>query len=108
MMTNNDEKYAVVSTVDVIKKTYIIPMSKLQELNTDAPVELVWASDSVVCGEVIPVIERFADEVLLSLEEMSWDQVKQHVAVWNDPEEQDLKLAVDNCLKKDYTDEVDY
>lgn len=104
----NSEKYAVVSTVDVIKKTYIIPISKLQELNPDVPVDTTWASDSVVCGDVIPIIEQFADEVLLSTEEMDWEQVVNNVhTTKGSVEENDLKIAVDNCLEVSYNDELD-
>jgi len=98
----SDEKYAVVSTVDVIKKTYIMPMSKLQEFNTDAKVDISWASDTVVCGDAIPIIERFADEVILSVEQMDWQQVVSHVSTYDDANEENLKVAVDNCLNIAY------
>ena len=98
----SDEKYAVVSTVDVIKKTYIMSMSQLQELNTDAKVDVSWAADTVTMGDAVPIIERFADEVLLSVEEMDWDQVVSHVATYDSADENDLKIAVDNCLKDAY------
>lgn len=98
----NKESYAVVSTVDVIKKTYIIPMSKLQEQNTNAVADVSWAADTVTMGEAMPVVERFADEVMLSVEEMDWDQVVSHVSTYDDADEDNLKIAVDNCMDIDY------
>lgn len=97
-----EEKYAVVSTVDVIKKTYIIPMSQLQAFNTEAKVDVSWAADTVTMGDAVPIIERFADEVLLSVEEMNWEQVVSHVSTYDDADTNDLKIAVDNCLKDVY------
>lgn len=98
----SEKTYAVVSTVDVIKKTYIIPMEQLQALNPEVPVDVSWAADSVVCEEVIPIIERFADEVILSVEEMDWARVVNHVSTYDEADEIDLKVAVDNCFKSAY------
>ena len=47
-----EDKYVVVDTISTFRIRYVVPMSKLQQENTDKPVDPLWALDAVTCDEV--------------------------------------------------------
>jgi hypothetical protein len=51
-----DEKYVVVTTIGTFRQRYCIPMSELQSLNIDTPLNtanaIEWAEDSVTAEDV--------------------------------------------------------
>lgn len=47
-----EDKYVVVDTISSFRIRYVVPMSKLQQENTDKPVDPEWALDAVTCDEV--------------------------------------------------------
>ena len=48
----SEERYVIVTSVSQFRIRHAIPMSKLQELNPDMPVDPKWAEDTVVMNEV--------------------------------------------------------
>lgn len=98
---SDERRYAVVTTVDVVRKTYAIPMDELQNLNTDHPVQLEWASDCVVMKEVNPVLENIADEVILNVDNMDFESLANHLDLFADDDRQLLLKAVDNWKRND-------
>lgn len=57
-MSNENERYVVVTAISSFRQRYAIPVSKLQELNidvditSDIPKQIEWAKDSVTMEEV--------------------------------------------------------
>lgn len=59
------KKYAVVKTIQTFTHTYVIAEDRLQDLNSDSPVELGWADDCVTCGNIDEFSQRFVDESII-------------------------------------------
>lgn len=68
-------KYAVVTTVSQFRLRYVIPMDQLQNLNTEAPVELEWAEDCVTCNEVKEFSQKHLGETIVDTVEMSEEEI---------------------------------
>lgn len=96
-----ERKFAVVTTVDVVRKTYAIPVDELQKLNEEAPFDIKWAADCVVCGEVNAIVENIADEVVLNVDEMTFDVLAQHLDIVDEDDKSILQVAVDNWQNND-------
>lgn len=59
------KKYAVVTTTQTFLHRYVVAEDRLQELNTDSPVELAWADDCVTCENLDPLSQRYIGEQIL-------------------------------------------
>lgn len=68
-------KYAVVTTVSQFRLRYVVPMDQLQNLNTEAPVELEWAEDCVTCNEVKEFSQKHLGETIVDTVEMSEEEI---------------------------------
>jgi len=84
-----------------VKKTYAIPLDELQELNPDVPVDMMWASDCVVCGDANPVLENIADEVILNVDVMDFTSLCNHVDCIEQDDIENLKKGIDNWKRND-------
>ena len=55
-MSNENERYVVVTAISTFRQRYCIPMSELQKLNLDVPLDaqkaIEWANDSVTTQDV--------------------------------------------------------
>jgi hypothetical protein len=70
------EKYAVVRTVATFYHTYAIPMSQLQEMNTDAEVDPKWLQDMIVMQEMEELGQEFlGEQITNNLEVVEEDQM---------------------------------
>lgn len=78
-MSNENERYVVVTAISSFRQRYAIPVSKLQELNidvditSDIPKQIEWAKDSVTMEEVKEfsqhwIGEQIADAMILDEE----------------------------------------
>lgn len=65
----DDDQYAIVTTISTHKIRYCIPMSELQKLNTDSPVDLSWAADSVTMQEVDEFSQDWLGEQIVDVEQ---------------------------------------
>lgn len=70
-MKEQEEKYVVVSTVSQFRQRYCIPVSKLQELNTDIDItdnpkfQVEWANDSVTAEEIKEFSQHWMGEQIV-------------------------------------------
>lgn len=69
------KKYAVVETVQTFFVRYVIPVEELQKENTDAPVEIDWAADSVVMEEAIEFSQNYLGENIIHTYDADEEQV---------------------------------
>lgn len=55
-MSNENERYVVVTAISTFRQRYCVPMSELQKLNLDVPLDaqkaIEWANDSVTMQDV--------------------------------------------------------
>jgi hypothetical protein len=89
MSEDLSKKYAVVTTVSTFHHYFVVPMDKLQELNTDAVVTKEWLEDSVVCNEVEEfsqkhIGELICDSYIVDEDKMleMFDQQNDYLAGW--------------------------
>ena len=61
------EEYVVVTTLQTFRHRYVVPMSKLQERNTDYIVDPRWALDCVTCEEVKEFSQLHLGEQILDM-----------------------------------------
>lgn len=65
----SDERYVVVTCISSFRERYVVPVSKLQELNTDKTITLEdaaeWARDSVTMEEVKEFSQHWIGETIL-------------------------------------------
>lgn len=72
----SEEKYVIVTTISSFRHRYCVPVSELQKLNPDHPVEPEsWAKDCVTMEEVeefsqLHIGETIIDTAVLSEDEM--------------------------------------
>jgi hypothetical protein len=100
-------EYAVVTTVQTFRHRYVIPMDKLQALNTDATVDLAWALDCVTCEEVkefsqLHVGEQILDSKIVDEEEVLklFDSDNDYLTSWT----KDHKLEwINDCWESHTT-----
>jgi|TARA_B110000967_G_C18900995_1_gene575055 hypothetical protein len=70
-MSNENERYVVVTTVSQFRQRYAIPVSKLDQLNADidiledVPKQIEWAEDSVTMEEVREFSQLFIGETII-------------------------------------------
>jgi len=72
----NEEKYVIITTISSFRHRYCVPVSELQKLNMDHPVEPEsWAKDCVTMEEVEEfsqehIGEKIIDSTVLTEDEM--------------------------------------
>ena len=70
-MKKQDERYVVVTCTSTFRQRYMVPVSKLQELNTDIDItndpvkQIEWAQDSVTTEEVKEFSQKWLGETIL-------------------------------------------
>jgi len=70
-MAQQDERYVVVTTTSTFRERYMVPVSKLQELNTDVNItndpvkQIEWAEDSVTTEEVKEFSQKWLGETIV-------------------------------------------
>lgn len=70
------EEYVMVTVVSSHRIRYVIPVSKLQAENPIMPVDpIVWAEDSVTCGEAKEFSQEWLGEQIVSTEVVSEDRM---------------------------------
>jgi hypothetical protein len=95
----SEEKYVIVTTISSFRHRYCVPVSELQKLNQDHPVEPeTWAKDSVTMEEVKEfsqhhIGETIIDSTVLSEEEMLalFDKDNDYLKNWS--KEQKISYA---------------
>jgi len=98
----SDERYVVVTTTSTHRIRYCVPVSKLQEMNTDIDItnspktQIEWAQESVVAEEVKEFSqdwlgEQIVDTFILDEERVLqlFDRDNDYLAKW--PKEQKLE-----------------
>jgi len=73
-MTEQTQKYAVVTTVSTFYHHFVVPMDQLQRCNLDAPVEVEWLADSVYMEEVEEFSQKHVGEQILECYEIDQKQ----------------------------------
>jgi hypothetical protein len=71
-------KYVIVTAISSHRMRYCIPVDKLQELNTEVPVEgheIEWANDCVTCGEVEEFSQHWIGENIIDTEIIDEEQM---------------------------------
>lgn len=68
-------KYAIVTAVSSYRMRYAIPMEDLQNMNTNAKVELEWAADAVTCEEVEEFSQHWLGEQIVDVQELDEEQI---------------------------------
>lgn len=69
-MAMTEERYVVVTTTSSFRQRYAIPVSRLQELNTDIDItkdpvkQIEWANDSVTMEEVKEFSQKWLGETI--------------------------------------------
>jgi len=93
------KKYAVVTTIQTFKHRYVIAEDRLQELNSESPVELDWADDVVTCEDMDEFSQKFINESIIESEWMEendvlemFDKDNEYLAEWS----KDQKLTYIN------------
>lgn len=69
------EKYVVVTATSTHRIRYAIPLSELQLLNTDFPVDPAWAMDSVVSEDVEEFSQKWLGEQIVDHTVLDEDQI---------------------------------
>lgn len=70
-MSDQEEKYVVVTCTSTFRQRYCIPVSKLQETNPDIDImddpakQIEWANDSVTMEEVKEFSQKWLGETIL-------------------------------------------
>jgi len=98
----SDERYVVVTAISTHRMRYCVPVSKLQEMNTDIDItnspktQIEWAQESVVAEEVKEFSqdwlgEQIVDTFILDEERVLqlFDRDNDYLAKW--PKEQKLE-----------------
>lgn len=65
----SDEKYVVVTAISTFRQRYCVPMSELQSLNIDVPLDTLkaieFAEDSVTCEDVKEFSQHWLGESIV-------------------------------------------
>lgn len=87
----SDEKYVLVTTVSHFRLRYAIPLSELQNLNLDKPVDPLWANDCVTMQEVkefsqMHISEDIVDNRVLTREQLlaQFEEDNPYLASWTE------------------------
>lgn len=70
-MATTEERYVVVTTTSSFRQRYAIPVSRLQELNTDVDItndpvrQVEWAKDSVTAEEIKEFSQKWLGETIV-------------------------------------------
>ena len=70
-MSNENERYVVVTTISSFRERYVVPVSKLQELNpevditNDIPEQITWAKDEVTMEKVKEFSQDWLGETIV-------------------------------------------
>ena len=96
-----EHDYVVVTTIKTFRHRYVIPKSRLQELNTEAVADVTWATDSVICEDVKEFSQMYLGETILDVSELTTDEAlmlfdvdNEYLSGWN--QEQKIEW-MDNC-----------
>lgn len=65
---SEEPKYVMVTVISQFRTRYAIPMTDLQALNPDSPVDPKWALDEVTCQEVEEFSQHFLGETIIDHE----------------------------------------
>ena len=69
------KKYAVVTTVQTFAHRYVISEDRLQSLNTDMPVDLEWADDTVTMEHLEEFSQKCLGEQIIETKWMKEEEV---------------------------------
>jgi len=69
------KEYAVVTAISTFRHRYVVPMDKLQELNTNYQVDPKWAADAVVMQEVKEFSQEHLGEQICDLFVMNEEEI---------------------------------
>ena len=102
----SDEKYVIVTAVSSFRMRYCIPVSELQAMNPDHPVEPEnWAMDTVTMEEAdefsqLHIGERIIDPAVMSEDEMLslFDKDNDYLSSWS----REKKIEFVKNWKKSY------
>ena len=68
-MSNENERYVVVTAISTFRQRYCIPMSELQKLNLEVPLDaqkaIEWANDSVTAEDVKEFSQHWLGENII-------------------------------------------
>lgn len=71
------KRYAVVTAVSSHRMRYVVPLDQLQEMNTEAEVQVEWLADAVTMQEVEEFSQEWLGEQIIDTSVMSEDQMLQ-------------------------------
>ena len=80
-------KYVIVTAISSYRMRYCIPVDKLQQLNTDVPIEgheIEWAEDCVTCNEVEEFSQKHIGEQIIDTEIVDEEQMLNRFDADND------------------------
>lgn len=69
------KEYVVVTTIQTFRHRYVVPMDKLQEMNTDYQVDPKWALDCVTMQEVKEFSQQHLGEQIIDSAVISEEEV---------------------------------
>jgi hypothetical protein len=72
-----EHDYVVVTTIQTFRHRYVIPKSRLQELNAEAVADVTWATDSVVCENVKEFSQMHLGETILDVSDVTTEEALQ-------------------------------
>jgi len=113
---DKDERYVITTVTSTFRQRYCVPVSKLQELNTDVDItnnpklQIEWLEDSVTAEEVREFSQKWLGEQIIDtyiLDEERilklFDRDNDYLASW----EKDQKLKwIHNWKEKDFNASV--
>lgn len=77
----SDERYVIVTCISQFRQRYCVPMSELQKLNTEIPLDdkkaREWAMDSVTCEDVKEFSQQWLGETILDTMVLDKERVLQ-------------------------------
>lgn len=83
-MSIDNEQYVIVSTISSYRMRYCVPMSELQKLNTDDPVDPSWALDQVTSENVKEFSQRWLGEQICDAQVVKEGEMLQFFDADND------------------------
>lgn len=98
--------YVVVTTVQMFRHRYVVPIDKLQECNPETPVDPKWALDAVTMNDVnefsqLHLGEQISDMTLMNEEEILdlFDSDNSYLQSWT----KEYKLEwIDDCWEESH------
>lgn len=103
-MTEENKKYAVVTTVSTFYHHYVVPMEELQKCNPDATAEPNWLADCVTMEEVEEFSQKHLGEHIVDCYEVDeetmldmFDKQNDYLKDWST--EQKIRWVKDSLSK---------